>query len=182
MLHPSLAETMMALHPSAAPPALGKPEAAPPTGLAPAGKLAPPKAPSVSCSPYSETVSVPPPAARPASAQEEEEAAAETVKQTLVEDFDTSERLVAETGPLAGSSFPLFGKVRIGRAPDNDIVLADKKVSSHHAMINRMGPKLVVTDLNSTNGTVLNGIRITDPVEALYGDKLIVGDTRFVFS
>ncbi len=179
--HPSLAETVMALHPSAAPSSQGKPEAGPPPDLNAPGKPASPKAPGAPCSPYSETVSVPPPA-RSATAPEEGEAAAETVKQTLVEDFDTSERLVAETGPLAGSSFPLFGKVKIGRAPDNDIVLADKKVSSHHAMINRLGPKLMVTDLNSTNGTVLNGIRITDPVAALYGDKLIVGDTRFVFS
>ena len=55
--------------------------------------------------------------------------------------------------------------LRIGRAEDNDIVLADLSVSRHHAELRTIGGLYQIADLDSHNGTFLNGIRVhTAPV------------------
>ncbi|MFO7641797.1 MAG: FHA domain-containing protein, partial [Candidatus Competibacteraceae bacterium] len=76
--------------------------------------------------------------------------------------FDAIElRVVA--GPDTGLEVSLgLPTVRIGTAPDNDIVLSDRAVSRRHAEI-RMTPNgLLLRDLNSTNGTFINEVRITE--------------------
>jgi hypothetical protein len=52
--------------------------------------------------------------------------------------------------------------VRIGRGPDNDLVLRDVRVSRQHAAIEPAGNGWVVRDMNSTNGTYLDGRRIDE--------------------
>jgi len=62
-------------------------------------------------------------------------------------------------GPGAGAEFALpFGPSRIGRAPDNDIVLRDEMVSKYHARI-LVGDGVEISDANSANGIVLGGRR-----------------------
>ncbi len=51
-------------------------------------------------------------------------------------------------------------EVRIGRAPDNTLVIGQDRVSAHHARIVREGSALILEDLNSTNGTYANGGRV----------------------
>ena len=66
------------------------------------------------------------------------------------------------------------GKMRVGRSLDNDVVLADDKVSRHHGQIGvRMG-MLVYTDLHSTNGSYLNGNAVTE-IALGPGDVLQLG-------
>ncbi len=67
------------------------------------------------------------------------------------------------SGPDAGldSSFGL-PTVRIGAAPDNDVVLSDRAVSRRHAEIQMTPNGLLLRDLGSTNGTFINGVRITE--------------------
>jgi hypothetical protein len=65
----------------------------------------------------------------------------------------------------------------IGRSPDNDLVLADGRVSRHHARISSRAGRLVLTDLGSTNGTLVNGARVTEIVLG-FGDELAMGTTR----
>ncbi len=76
--------------------------------------------------------------------------------------FDVIELRVV-TGPDAGLEVSLgLPTVRIGTAPDNDVVLSDRAVSRRHAEI-RMAPNgLLLRDLNSTNGTFINEVRITE--------------------
>ena len=63
------------------------------------------------------------------------------------------------------------GPLTIGRSPDNGLVLADDRASRHHARLQSRGGLLVLTDLDSTNGTRLNG----NPVqEAAVGDGDVV--------
>ena len=50
-------------------------------------------------------------------------------------------------------------RLTIGRHPDNDIVPKDEAVSKHHAIIERIGEKLIVLDKESRNGTFVNGKR-----------------------
>jgi hypothetical protein len=54
--------------------------------------------------------------------------------------------------------------VRLGRAPDNDIVVADAGVSRYHARIDRIGNRFVLRDLASSNGTWVNGTPIAEHV------------------
>jgi len=52
------------------------------------------------------------------------------------------------------------GQNRIGRAPDNDIVINHPMVSGHHAIITKTGNTFIIEDLNSTNGVYVNGRRV----------------------
>ena len=52
----------------------------------------------------------------------------------------------------------------IGRVEDNTFPIAEASVSSHHCEILRKGTEIVVRDLNSTNGTFINGEKITESV------------------
>jgi pSer/pThr/pTyr-binding forkhead associated (FHA) protein len=71
--------------------------------------------------------------------------------------------LVSRSGPLAGTRFPIpIGTTRIGRAPDNDTVINDATVSLYHVQLRRDATSCRVRDLDSTNGTWLNGERITE--------------------
>lgn len=67
----------------------------------------------------------------------------------------------------------------IGRSADCDISVDDDMISRHHARIRRTMDGWDVLDLGSTNGTWLNGRRITSAV-ALRGDELELADRRFV--
>jgi pSer/pThr/pTyr-binding forkhead associated (FHA) protein len=70
--------------------------------------------------------------------------------------------------------------VTIGRLPDNTIVIDNSAVSSRHVRIAREGPQFVVEDLESTNGTFVNGDKITK--RALrHGDTILVGKHKIFF-
>lgn len=63
----------------------------------------------------------------------------------------------------------------IGRDRDCDFVLADLTVSRRHARLERDGDGWLLADLDSTNGTRLNGWRVTEPVLLRAGDKVSFG-------
>jgi hypothetical protein len=67
----------------------------------------------------------------------------------------------------------------IGRSSDCDLAIDDRAISRHHARLRRTIEGWDVLDLGSTNGTWLNGRRITSAV-ARPGDELDLGDRRFV--
>jgi pSer/pThr/pTyr-binding forkhead associated (FHA) protein len=64
----------------------------------------------------------------------------------------------------------------LGRASDNALVLGDPRVSRHHARLQARRGTLVFTDLGSTNGSRVNGVRV-DECALGSGDRVIVGDT-----
>jgi hypothetical protein len=71
--------------------------------------------------------------------------------------------------------FTLKGGISaIGRAPDNDITIAEPSVSNRHAFVAVEGRVIIVRDLGSTNGTFVNGTRI-DSCQLKPGDKVIFG-------
>jgi len=70
---------------------------------------------------------------------------------------------------------------RIGRAVDNEIVIATQKASRDHAQVRREGRKTLLEDLSSTNGTFLNGERIQSVVSLRDGDRVSVGGVDFTF-
>jgi soluble lytic murein transglycosylase-like protein len=74
--------------------------------------------------------------------------------------------LVRQSGLLAGTRHALRDEItRVGRSSENDIVIGEAAmVSSRHLEIRKEGDSYLVVDLNSTNGTYLNGQRITEGV------------------
>ncbi|MDY0087562.1 MAG: FHA domain-containing protein [Coriobacteriia bacterium] len=89
--------------------------------------------------------------------------------------------LAVVQGPreLKGVSVPISGPVVIGRSSGADIVIADDFISSTHA---RVTPSpdgtAVIEDLDSTNGTIVNGSQITHPVALASGDVVDLGAVR----
>ena len=69
----------------------------------------------------------------------------------------------------------------IGRALECDLVVASKSVSREHARLHHEGHRWFIVDLDSTNGTFLNGERVMSRLEILDGDNLKVGEVSFVF-
>jgi len=86
--------------------------------------------------------------------------------------------LLVDSGPagLKGVRVPLDGPVTIGRSADADITIPDSFVSSRHAQVTPSSGGPVVEDLGSTNGTVVNGARITAPRTLRKGDTVTLGD------
>ncbi len=79
------------------------------------------------------------------------------------------------TGDTVLRTYPLVqGSLRIGRGPDNDLVLPEETVSGHHAVIECAdGPR--VADLGSRNGTWVNGVRVESTRPLQNGDKVGIG-------
>jgi hypothetical protein len=76
--------------------------------------------------------------------------------------------------------YSVDGTTRVGRGDESEIVLVDPSVSRAHAIVEIEGAQPVVRDLGSTNGTFVNGRRVS--VEALRdGDELQFGNTRMRF-
>ena len=75
---------------------------------------------------------------------------------------------------------PIGLMTTIGRLPDNNIIIENPAVSSHHACVFRDGERFVVEDLGSTNGTFVNEKRVTRH-QLADGDVLIVGKHKLVF-
>jgi serine protease Do len=88
-------------------------------------------------------------------------------------------KLVVRAGADTGKTIELADTVLVGRGDDCDLVLADDKASRHHARLTATAEGTVtVEDLGSTNGTFVDGSRITGPTPLEPGVELVVGDTR----
>jgi pSer/pThr/pTyr-binding forkhead associated (FHA) protein len=86
--------------------------------------------------------------------------------------------LVALDGPLMGQRFPLSGPVELGRESVQVPMSFDTSASRKHARIEQSGGTVNVSDLGSTNGTFINGQRVSN-ASAKNGDIVKVGTTNF---
>ena len=77
---------------------------------------------------------------------------------------------------LRGLHVDILGPVVIGRSPSSDIVIDEPYVSASHARFTIQGPALVLEDLGSTDGTMVNGHIIEQPVTLRDTDEVQVGD------
>jgi predicted component of type VI protein secretion system len=86
-------------------------------------------------------------------------------------------KIIVRSGLLTGSEKDLNRDLlRIGRDPANDFVVDDIEVSRNHAKISRIDDHFKIEDLNSTNGTFINGKQITMPVKLNNGDLISLGE------
>lgn len=80
-----------------------------------------------------------------------------------------------QTGLTPGKRFPLNQVNTIGRVISNDIALNDSFLSSEHALLQWDGKTWLLEDLESTNGTRLNGREVVQPAPLSYGDTIQLG-------
>ena len=74
-------------------------------------------------------------------------------------------KLVILNQGMTGRTFELnVERTTVGRVEDNTFQIPDPSVSSHHAEIILRGTEIVIKDLNSTNGSYLNGEKFTEIV------------------
>ena len=90
-------------------------------------------------------------------------------------------RLLVISGARSGEAFPIAGReLSIGRDQANDVCLDDPAASRRHCLVRREGERFWVADLNSFNGTLVNGAHVQE--QALgHGDQIVIGDTLFLF-
>jgi len=93
--------------------------------------------------------------------------------------------LKVETAPeqsgLPGMSYELDGVTRLGRGPENDVVLPDLFASNSHAVIKLRQGQYWLEDLDSRNGTFLNNMPLTRPAVLAHNDQIRIGDIIFRF-
>lgn len=83
------------------------------------------------------------------------------------------------SGPRAGTEMPLKGRGELvfGRGKEADLVLAEDLVSRRHAVLSLDGPAPTISDLGSTNGTFVNGERVSGKAPLRSGDRLLIGSS-----
>lgn len=87
-------------------------------------------------------------------------------------------RLIVRRGPQPNQVYELTAEVtNLGRDITNDIVINDREVSRHHLRFTRGGEGCTMEDLGSTNGTFINGKRVTGAVSLKNGDMVGLGET-----
>jgi hypothetical protein len=84
-------------------------------------------------------------------------------------------------GMEIGERIDLFGGVSIGRGAEADVRIEDRFASTIHCRVYSRGNSYFVEDMNSTNGTFLNGNGVTGEAELHDLDELSIGDTTFRF-
>jgi DNA-binding SARP family transcriptional activator len=114
--------------------------------------------------------------------------AAQTIATRSVVDLSPHTGTLAGPSPIAelrgndGQRHRLEGSTRIGRRPDNDIVLDDEDVSRYHAVVIDTGGSFVISDLRSTNGVQVQGRRIRSSATLADGDHIRIGGHEFTFA
>ena len=90
-------------------------------------------------------------------------------------------KIIAVQGPLEGENFPLAGETLIiGREPSSSLCLQDRRVSRRHSQIDRRGERFRISDLESSNGTYVNGFPVKEHFLE-HGDQIAVGSSLFLF-
>jgi transcriptional regulator with GAF, ATPase, and Fis domain len=94
----------------------------------------------------------------------------------------TEPRLVAVTGVMAGEIFSLnAAEVTFGRDAANDICVPDAALSRRHCVFSRHDRGWIVHDLESSNGTFVNGIQVNSTRPLAEGDRITAGGSVFLF-
>ncbi|HEU4738948.1 MAG TPA: FHA domain-containing protein [Solirubrobacterales bacterium] len=75
--------------------------------------------------------------------------------------------------------FDLIGGLSVGRSKEADVRIDDRYASGIHARVFSREGRFYVEDMNSTNGTLLNGATLHGEAELIDGDTVQIGDTIF---
>ncbi len=91
--------------------------------------------------------------------------------------MDNLYQLVIRKGPKPGQTFPLYAiTLSMGRDPISDISINDPEISRQHARLTQTHDSYEIEDLESTNGTFVNGVQIgSTPVQLAHGNEIRLG-------
>ena len=92
----------------------------------------------------------------------------------LLNDIETIPYLIKEY-------YVLNRKIDIGRSINNDIIIQNQFVSKNHARLEKENNNHYISDLNSSNGTYLNGKKLVGTAELSHGDIIKIGNIEFEF-
>ena len=91
---------------------------------------------------------------------------------------ETKPQIVMRSGPIPGSSYYLEkAEVTLGRDLSNDIPVPDAEISRRHARFIVKPDGVYIEDLGSTNGTFLNGVRLSSPKRLTHGDLVTLAES-----
>jgi hypothetical protein len=88
---------------------------------------------------------------------------------------DVATRLVITEGAREGMEMP----ITVGRSSESNVVIRDDYTSTNHARLELQSSGWVVIDLESTNGTFVNGQKVTAPVTVAERTPITIGTTTF---
>ena len=89
-------------------------------------------------------------------------------------------RLVITSGAKSGIELPLGNQpLTIGRSSESGLVIRDDYTSTHHARLMLLNDSWVIQDLDSTNGTFLDGVRVVVPTQIPLNTPVKIGTTSF---
>lgn len=92
----------------------------------------------------------------------------------------SAHRLVITSGPRAGTELALGrDPITIGRSGESNLVIRDDYTSTHHARLLLWNDEWMIQDLDSTNGTFLDGRRVTVPTQVPLDTPIKIGTTTF---
>jgi len=112
----------------------------------------------------------------------EQESGVEVICQIMRETEAIGERYSKAQLRTVDKTYEIMGEVTIGRDEDNDVVLNSEYISAQHARIRQKeNGDFILVDLNSTNGSEVNGLEITQPITIETGDELTFGDVSLTF-
>jgi hypothetical protein len=87
------------------------------------------------------------------------------------------ELVMVRSDSQMGATVTVTDAVVLGRSPDADVLLDDPYASMFHLRLTMDGDTMSLADLGTTNGTYVNGRRVTNPVDLNAGDSVQVGKT-----
>ena len=85
--------------------------------------------------------------------------------------------LIGRVFPLVKGKYSSPGPISLGRTPDNDVTIAESSISARHCFLRVLGSEISLTDAGSTNGTLVNGVKLA-PKKAqnvVEGDVITLG-------
>ena len=89
-------------------------------------------------------------------------------------------KLVVTGGDKVGTEIALSGRqLTIGRAGDSDLIVDDEYASTHHAKLVFINSEWLIQDLDSTNGTFLEGQKVSTPQTVAINAQVRIGQTTF---
>jgi pSer/pThr/pTyr-binding forkhead associated (FHA) protein len=103
-----------------------------------------------------------------------------TVAKSAPATVESAKRLVITSGAKEGLEIELTGEpFTIGRSAESGLVIRDDYTSTHHARLLLWGDEWAIQDLDSTNGTFLDEVRVTVPTPVPLNTSVRIGTTSF---